>query len=177
MKVGKCDFRAQPTWFSEPVKKKFFFSFFFFYWGLGEGHGLFSKDAQCWVVASYSRSWLDMLKVKEIILKSPKKSWMLHPISTYQVHECWNLITRLCLVLSPFLSSNHWSSCASFAKKQNKKQTTEKISLHVFSKILETTVSRATWKLQTAEHLLFQSAYREDHSTETLLLRVKWNRF
>ena len=125
-------------------------------------------------------------QVKNIILKAPKKSCMLDPVPTCLVHECLDdLIPTITAIISESLVSGivpppfKQAIVLPLLKKPNLDRNVLKnyravSNLHFLSKILEKVVLQ-----QLSDHLNatdtlepFQSAYRADHSTETLLLRV-----
>ena len=125
-------------------------------------------------------------QVKNIILKAPKKSCMLDPVPTYLVHECFDdLIPTITAIINESLVSGivpppfKQAIVLPLLKKPNLDRNVLKnyrpvSSLHFLSKILEKVVLQ-----QLSDHLNatdtlepFHSAYKADHSTETLLLRV-----
>ena len=111
---------------------------------------------------------------------------MLDPVPTYLVHECLDdLITTITAIINESLVSGivpppfKQAIVLPLLKKPNLDRNVLKnyrpvSNLHFLSKILEKVVLQ-----QLSDHLNatdtlepFQSAYRADHSTETLLLRV-----
>ena len=125
-------------------------------------------------------------QVKNIILKASKKSCMLDPVPTYLVHACLDdLIPTITAIINESLMSGivpppfRQAIVLPLLKKPNLDRNVLKnyrpvSNLHFLSKILENVVLQ-----QLSDHLNatdtlepFQSAYRADHSTETLLLRV-----
>jgi hypothetical protein len=124
--------------------------------------------------------------VKKIVLKSPNKYCELDPIPTALLRECIDeilpiltTIINLSLQLGNMPKSLKTAIITPLLKKLGlelvKKNYRPVSNLAFLSKLIERTVA-----MQLVDHLMendlmdmFQSAYREGHSTETALLRVQ----
>ena len=124
--------------------------------------------------------------LKKIILKAPTKSCQLDPIPTKIVKECVEpLLPTFVKILNTSLGSGTVPSLFKKAivtpliKKHSLDQNVLKnyrpvSNLPFLSKILEKVVSKnlAVHKTENNLEVPLQSAYRENHSTETALLKV-----
>ncbi len=124
--------------------------------------------------------------LKKIILKAPTKSSPLDPIPTKILKECIDqLLPALVKIINASLASS--TVPAPFKKAivtpLIKKPTLDRnvlknyrpvSNLQFMSKILEKVVSKFldTHRVENGLHIPLQSAYRQNHSTETALLKV-----
>ena len=133
----------------------------------------------------HSFKTLTECEVKHLIQKMAKKSCILDPVPTTLVHNCLDmLLPCITRIVNTSLSTAHfpgeWKEALvtpllkKGAKDSEYKNLRPVSNLQFVSKVVERAVFDQVYSHMAGNELfpVFQSAYREFHSTETALLRV-----